>query len=257
MAQLSKRYGTSAQKEAEGVWVSLGDGIRVKVARANNPAHMKITERLIKPFRRQIQNNSISMDKTNELTIKAMSLGILKDWEGIEDEKGKPIPYSEEMAEIILTEYKDFREEISRFRSQWKCIARKKSRKSKKLIDCLSWELTWAEHREAIQKAEDKGASHPALKNKPTLFPDLGSVWAAWSTLNTTRSYSGGMAPFPLPIRFNDIVFYMEYYDIDDPHRFISLIQALDGRYIQHQIDKQKVKKPPNSGDSKTERFHG
>ena len=113
MAQLSKRYGTSAQKEAEGVWVTLGDGIRVKVARANNPAHMKITERLIKPFRRQIQNNSISMDKTNELTIKAMSLGILKDWEGIEDEKGKPIPYSEEMAEIILTEYKDFREEIS------------------------------------------------------------------------------------------------------------------------------------------------
>ena len=113
MAKLSKRYGTSAHKEAEGVWVDLGDGIRVKVARANNPTHLRATERLIKPFRRQIQNNSLPIDKTTELTIKAMSLGILKDWEGIENDKGKPVPYSEDMAVELLTEYKDFREEVS------------------------------------------------------------------------------------------------------------------------------------------------
>ena len=113
MAKIGQRYGTSSEKEREGVWVNLGDDLKVKIARANNPTHSKATERLIKPFRRQVLNNTLPQEKQVEITVKAMATGIVKDWEGLEDDDGKTIDYSVDSCVELLTDYKDFREEIA------------------------------------------------------------------------------------------------------------------------------------------------
>tara|TARA_R100000234_G_scaffold927_1_gene769 strand:- start:2383 stop:2820 length:438 start_codon:yes stop_codon:yes gene_type:complete len=106
------RYQTDKDAESEGVWEDIGEGFRVKVARSNNPHHQRVAENLMRPYRRQIANGSLSNDKMTEITVKAMSEALLLDWEGLEIDD-KPVPYSREMAHKLLTEYKDFREEVA------------------------------------------------------------------------------------------------------------------------------------------------
>ena len=106
------RYKTDKDAESEGVWEDIGEGFRVKVARSNNPHHQRVAENLMRPYRRQIANGSLSNDKLTEITVKAMSEALLLDWEGLEIDD-KPVPYSRETAHKLLTEYKDFREEVA------------------------------------------------------------------------------------------------------------------------------------------------
>lgn len=106
------RYQTDKDAESEGVWEDIGEGFRVKVARSNNPHHQRVAENLMRPYRRQIANGSLSNDKMTEITVKAMSEALLLDWEGLEIDD-KPVPYSRETAHKLLTEYKDFREEVA------------------------------------------------------------------------------------------------------------------------------------------------
>jgi len=107
-----KRYETDKGKESEGVWENLGEGLRVKVARANNPHHQRVAESLMRPYRRQIANGSLSVEKQEEITIKAMAECLLLDWEGLKIDD-KAVPYSVAKATELLTEYKDFREEVA------------------------------------------------------------------------------------------------------------------------------------------------
>ena len=106
------RYKTDKDAESEGVWEDIGEGFRVKVARSNTPHHQRVAENLMRPYRRQIANGSLSNDKMTEITVKAMSEALLLDWEGLEIDD-KPVPYSRETAHKLLTEYKDFREEVA------------------------------------------------------------------------------------------------------------------------------------------------
>ena len=108
----SKRYKTDKDAESEGVWEDCGEGLRVKVARANNPHHQRVIENMMRPYRRQISNGRLSNEKMTEITVKAMAECLLIDWEGVEID-GKNVPYSREAALDLLTEYKDFREDVA------------------------------------------------------------------------------------------------------------------------------------------------
>jgi len=107
-----KRYETSKDLENDGVWEDIDEGFRVRVARANNPHHQRIAENLMRPYRRQIASGNLSVEKQQEITIQAMAECLLLDWEGLEID-GKAVPYSVSQAIELLTEYKDFREEIA------------------------------------------------------------------------------------------------------------------------------------------------
>lgn len=118
-------FRTDENLEVEGVWVDIGDGGKVKVARLGNPNHRKVSQALGRPHQAQIRANRLRPEVAEKLGIQATAQAILLDWEGITDDDGKPVPYSQGKALDLLTEFKDFRDlvleiagEMETFREQ-------------------------------------------------------------------------------------------------------------------------------------------
>lgn len=109
---IKKQYGTSEKLENEGVWVPMGDGCQVKIARAGNKENRELIKRLVAPHKVALRNNRLPEDTLDTLTIEAMATTILLDWKGMEED-GKPVPYTKENAVRLLTDYKDFRDQVS------------------------------------------------------------------------------------------------------------------------------------------------
>ena len=108
MGDIKKLFKTEENLELNGVWRSLGDKLRVLVARWNNTNHKRIMEILMKPYQHTRATHNITEDVAEEILIKGMSKAILLDWEGMEED-GVPVTYSQKEAIRVLTEYKDFR----------------------------------------------------------------------------------------------------------------------------------------------------
>lgn len=107
-----KEFVTNKQLEEEGVWVDIGDGGELKIARDGNPKAMSVMRDLSKPFVSQIRLGKLPQAKADEITIKTMAQTILLDWKGI-SYGGKPLQYSVENAIKLLTESEDFRTLVS------------------------------------------------------------------------------------------------------------------------------------------------
>lgn len=102
-------FATDLDLEENGVWVDIGDGGKLKVARMGNPRYRECVSRISRPHRTQIRNKTIAEDFSDELLLKAMAETILVGWEGIEDDKGKAIKYSVENSFNLMNDLRDFR----------------------------------------------------------------------------------------------------------------------------------------------------
>lgn len=103
------RFKTDASKEQEGVWVEIGDGARIRVARAGNARWKAYFRKILKPYRRQIRADILPEEVADKLVVDALAHTVLLGWDGLEDAKGKKISYSVAKAQALLTEYPDFR----------------------------------------------------------------------------------------------------------------------------------------------------
>jgi hypothetical protein len=116
---LAQAFGTSKKLEVEGVWKQIGpaneDGTlpRVKVARQGNPAHDKLSRRLMAPHKAALRTGRLPDDVLESIAIKSMSMAILLDWEHLSDGPEKLPPYTPEQGEKLLKKYPDFRDHIS------------------------------------------------------------------------------------------------------------------------------------------------
>jgi len=117
MGDIKKIYGVDKEAEISGVWHDMGDGVRVKIARIGNPQYQKEFQRISKPYRNSIRRRSLSDEVAERLLIDAMAKCIVLDWDGLEED-GVPIPYSVANAKRLLTEYRDFRDNINDFANE-------------------------------------------------------------------------------------------------------------------------------------------
>ena len=109
---IRKAFATSRELEEEGVWVDLGEGARLKIARIGNPANRDLMRRKMKPHRTALRADKLPEDILNRITIEVMAETILLGWEGL-TEGGQPLPYTRENAIQQLTELKDFRDQVA------------------------------------------------------------------------------------------------------------------------------------------------
>jgi hypothetical protein len=114
---IKKQYGTSETLEQSGVWVDMGDGASVLVARSGNPDNSRLIKRLLAPHKVALRNGKLADDVAERITIEAMAETILLDWKGIEED-GKPVKYSRDAAIRLLTDYKDFRDQVAAFSTE-------------------------------------------------------------------------------------------------------------------------------------------
>jgi len=93
VSPLYQTYQTDPALEKNGVWLdyglnSKGKETRILVARAGgaNEQYEKRIEVLYKPYRRQIQNETIGRAKLLQLNRQAAAEWVVKGWEEMEDE---------------------------------------------------------------------------------------------------------------------------------------------------------------------------
>lgn len=108
---LKKMFGTDAAAEKEGIWYDLGNGAQIKVARLGNENNKRVSKRISAPYKFQIQRGTLSDDVQLKLSIAAIAESILIDWKGLIYE-GVAIDYSIDNATKLLTELKDFRDQV-------------------------------------------------------------------------------------------------------------------------------------------------
>jgi hypothetical protein len=119
----AKRYMTDAKAEEEGRWFPFGGGSRVKVARVGTTRYNEKLREFKKPYDAVRRSQKLDDKETEEVVIKTMAAAVLLDWEGFSGagleslgltmNEDKTIPYTTQNAEILLREFKDFREEIA------------------------------------------------------------------------------------------------------------------------------------------------
>lgn len=107
-----KQFKLDKKAEKEGIWVEIGDGAKIKVARLGNPAYQGAIRRMGKPFARQMRHGGVDTDVLEGITRRAMARHILLDWEGLEVD-GEAVEYSEKNALKLLTDYSAFYDLVS------------------------------------------------------------------------------------------------------------------------------------------------
>lgn len=111
--KIYSKYETDEKAEIEGTWIDLGDGAKIKIARLQNPRHREVLENLQKPFALNLRAGvKIPEADARRTGDEAIAKTILLDWQGIEDNQGNPIPYTEANAFKVLTDLKEFREVV-------------------------------------------------------------------------------------------------------------------------------------------------
>ncbi len=111
---IKKNFGTSLIQEEQGAWIDIGEGASIKVARAGNKANRALLKRLVAPHKLALRHDRVPDDVLEKITIETMAETILLDWKGIEED-GRPLLFSRDNALRLLTDYKDFREQVSSF----------------------------------------------------------------------------------------------------------------------------------------------
>lgn len=101
------RFVTDKTKETEGVWVDVGGGLRLKLARMGNANY---TTALLgsKYFGRSSKIIGIDAKGAVDDMRNAVAEYIILGWEGLVDDDNQPIPYSVEKAREILRDTPEF-----------------------------------------------------------------------------------------------------------------------------------------------------
>lgn len=101
-----------------GAWVDdISDmgGLRLKVRGSNNRDWRRLQSKLLdKVPRKKRHGGRIDTDEAENITNQCLLHACLLDWDGLTENDGKPIPYSREKAEELLTDpqYRRFRDAV-------------------------------------------------------------------------------------------------------------------------------------------------
>lgn len=114
-------YATDADREAsEGVWLKFPGNRRFRVLRAGgaNKKFGRVFSRVIKPYKRQIDRNTLDPETSDDLMLQVYLEAVILDWDGFKDVKGREIPYSPEAARAFLKQFPEVFTDIVNFASE-------------------------------------------------------------------------------------------------------------------------------------------
>lgn len=122
---LYKQFKTDEKFETEGIIIEYGTGangkpISFRVARAggNNQKYLKLLESRTKPYRRQLQNDSLDLKVAEKIFLEVFVDSVLLGWENVEDATGVLLPFTRDNAIKVFTDlpdlYNDLREQAAK-----------------------------------------------------------------------------------------------------------------------------------------------
>ena len=119
MSNFAQRYRTDPVLEEEGVWIDLGEGIKIRVARTRSKAAKTALMRLHRPYESLRQSGrGLPEALQDKLTKQWVAEAILRDWQGVTDAAGKTLTFSPETALQVFEAFPDFLDEVVFFANQ-------------------------------------------------------------------------------------------------------------------------------------------
>lgn len=107
---LYKDFQTDQTKEAEGVDVQYSPNedktiptFRIRRLASSNQKYAKVLERVTRPYRRQIDMNTIDALLSDKLRRQAFIEGVLVSWDKVQDANGKDIVFNAQNAEMLFS----------------------------------------------------------------------------------------------------------------------------------------------------------
>lgn len=108
MLDIFAEYATDDTLENEGTLMEVGDA-KFLVARAGNRKYVRLLSKAFERNQKALDRKDDAADKLSDLImIDVLAGSILLGWEGDVGYQGKPLPYSQENAKMLLA-IKDFR----------------------------------------------------------------------------------------------------------------------------------------------------
>ena len=116
---LYKQYATDANLEKTGIELQYGenangDEIIIRVARAggSNTAYTKRMEALVKPYRRQIQAETIDNKVLEKLVMQAFAETVVLGWENVEGRDGTVLEFNVANVIQLFTDLPDLFKDV-------------------------------------------------------------------------------------------------------------------------------------------------
>jgi hypothetical protein len=117
---LFSEFKTNKSAEIEGVEVPYSkndDGtiptFRIARMGRSNSNYRKTLERETRPFRRQMELETLSNEMADEITLKVFVSSILLGWNNVQDENGQEIPFNQENAIALMRNLPDLYDDLS------------------------------------------------------------------------------------------------------------------------------------------------
>lgn len=111
---LYKSFKTDTSLEKDGILLeygknSKGNPIAIRIARAGgaNSQYTKRMEAKVKPYRRQIQNETIERALLEDIVKEVFAETVVLGWENVEDENGNDMSFSKENCIKLFTDLPD------------------------------------------------------------------------------------------------------------------------------------------------------
>lgn len=112
---LKKAFATDPKKETEGVWVDLEDSARVKIRRFNYIPAQKYLQNRLKPHRKAIELDILSIDVLNKIYDEILSKFLVVGWEnfyyGVDDQgEDLKLDCTEKNIKIVVSDLPELRD---------------------------------------------------------------------------------------------------------------------------------------------------
>lgn len=115
MSALYQRFGFDQERQENGFWFDIGDGIKILIRRWRSQKSVQVLRDVELRMKATLkEDESLTDEQRTKVSIEHIAAGIIADWEGIEVPEKGVIPYSPEAAIQILTDLPEFRDVIAR-----------------------------------------------------------------------------------------------------------------------------------------------
>lgn len=119
MSSLYAQFKTDKSIENDGVILEYGFNskkkpIEIRIARAGgaNVRYSKLLESKIKPYRRQIQNDTLDNDVADKITKEVYAQAVVLGWSGVEDENNVEMEFNVANCVKLFTDLPDLWRDI-------------------------------------------------------------------------------------------------------------------------------------------------
>jgi len=92
------------EKLEKGAWVDYQLGIRLRIRPHHCPEHLAAMTAIAQRRRTELDGREWTDRDEDEVKREAAAVGLLADWDNVEDAEGSPIPYSVEQAKAWYDE---------------------------------------------------------------------------------------------------------------------------------------------------------